>query len=167
MMENGKLSSFHVKNLGLWQLIVACGMAQHTEQIKPELKVPLETCHLILVNHTPLSIRFRYDEKRFDVDGAYDVRHEIIKSRIDKAVVKKTGERLTQPGRVAIVYSHIDESRKIQRHIDFLRARGNLLNDLEFLDLDDLPGVRGLKALRVGINLKTEAIARTVELVAG
>ncbi len=167
MMENGKLSSFHVKNLGLWQLIVACGMAQHTEQIKPELKVPLETCHLILVNHTPLSIRFRYDEKRFDVDGAYDVRHEIIKSRIDKAVVKGTKERLTQPGRVAIVYSNTDEGREIQRHIDFLKARGNLLNDLEFLDLDDLPGVRGLKALRVGINLETEVFARTVELAAG
>ena len=156
MMENGKLSAFHVKNLGLWQLIVACGMARHTEKIKSELKVPLDTCHLILVNHTPLSIRFRYDEKRFDVDGAYDVRHEIIKSRIDKAVVKRTGERLTQPGRVAIVYSHADEGREMQRHIDFLRARGNLLNDLEFLDLDDLPGVRGLKALRVGINLENE-----------
>ncbi len=166
MMENGKLSAFHVKNLGLWQLFVACGMAQHTEQIKPELKVPLETCHLILLNHTPLSIRFRFDEKRFDVDGAYDVRHEIIKSRIDKAVVKGTGERLTQPGRVAIVYSNTDEGREIQRHIDFLKVRKKLLNDLEFLDLDDLPGVRGLKALRVGINLETETLARTIELAA-
>jgi len=146
---------------------VACGMARHTEQIKAELKVPLDTCHLILVNHTPLSIRFRYDEKRFDVDGAYDVRHEIIKSRIDKAVVKGTRERLTQPGRVAIVYSNTDEGREMQRHIDFLKARGNLLNDLEFLDLDDLPGVRGLKALRVGINLETQTLARTVELAAG
>jgi len=146
---------------------VACGMAWHTEQIKAELKVPLDTCHLILVNHTPLSIRFRYDEKRFDVDGAYDVRHEIIKSRIDKAVVKGTRERLTQPGRVAIVYSHTDEGCQIQRHIDFLKAWGNLLNDLEFLDLDDLPGVRGLKALRVGINLETQTLARTVDVAAG
>ena len=168
MIENGKLSPFHVRNLGLWQIIVACGMAQHTEQIKPDLKIPLETCHLILVNHSPLSIRFRYDEKRFDVDGAYDVRHAIIKSRIDKAAVKGTGERLTQPGRVAIVYSHANEGTEIRRHIDFLRARGNLLNDLEFLDLDDLPGVKGLKALRVGINLETEAaLTRTVELAAG
>jgi len=167
MMENGNLSVFHLKNLGLWQLMVACGMARHTEQIKAELKVPLDTCHLILVNHTPLSIRFRYDEKRFDVDGAYDVRHEIVKSRIDKAVVKGTRERLTQPGRVGIVYSHTDEGRQMQRHIDFLKARGNLLNDLEFLDLDDLPGVRGLKALRVGINLEAEPLARTVDVAAG
>jgi len=167
MMENGKLSDFYVKNLGLWQLIVASRMAWHTEQIKPDLKVPLETCHLILVNNTPLSIRFRYDEKRFDVDGAYDVRHEIIKSRIDKAVVKGTRERLTQPGRVAVVYSRKDEGREMQRHIDFLKTRGNLLNDLEFLDLDALPGVRGLKALRVGINMETEALTRAVELAAG
>ena len=68
-------------------------MKRNTEQIKAKLEVPLDTCHLILVNHTPLAIRFRYDEKRFDVDGAYDVRHEIIKSRIDKAVVKGTSER--------------------------------------------------------------------------
>ena len=123
MMENGKISPFHVKNLGLWQLIVACGMARHTKRIKPELKVPLETCHLILVNHNPLSISFRYDEKRFDVDGAYDVRHKIIKSRIDKALVKGTRERLTQPGRVAIVFSSTDEGSEIQRHIDFLKLR--------------------------------------------
>ena len=68
---------------------------------------------------------------------------------------------------MAVVYSHTDEGTEIQRYIDFLRARGNLLNDLEFLDLDDLPGVRGLKALRVGINLETEALTRTVELAAG
>ncbi len=88
MMENSTLPAFHVKNLGLWQFLVACGLAGRTEQMKSRLKVPLDTCHLILVNNSPLSIRFRFDEKRFDVDGAYDVRHEIIKSRIDKAVVK-------------------------------------------------------------------------------
>ena len=51
-----------------------------------ELPIPLETTHLILVQHAPLSIRFRFDEKRFDVDGAYDIRYEIVKKRIDKAV---------------------------------------------------------------------------------
>jgi len=50
---------------------------------------------------------------------------------------RPAGERLRQPGRVAIVYSHADEGREIQRHIDFLKTRGNLLNDLEFLDLDE------------------------------
>ena len=128
-------------------------MALRTEQTKAELKVPLDTCHLILMNQAPLSIRFRYDEKRFDVDGAYDVRHEIIKSRIDKAIVKGTRERLTQPGRIAIAYAHPEEEREALRHIEFLKDQGMLLGDLELLDLEDLPGVRGLKAVRVGVNL--------------
>ncbi len=163
MTETDRFSRFHVRNLGLWQLMVACGMARETEEIKPALHVPLDTCHLILVNRTPLAIRFRYDEKRFDVDGAYDARHEIIKSRIDKAMVKGRPERLTQPGRVAVVFAHSEEGQEIQRHIEFLQARGDLLNDLERLDLEDLPGVRGLKALRVGVNLKAHASGQPIE----
>jgi hypothetical protein len=125
----------------------------------------LDTCHLILVNHTPLSIRFRYDEKRFDVDGAYDVRHEIIKSRIDKAVVKGTRDRLTQPGRIAVVYSQAEEGLDTQRHIEYLQAKGSLLDDLEFLDIEDLPGVRGLKALRVGVNVEEGVMIQAKEMM--
>lgn len=167
MHPEGKSSPFYLKNLSLWQFEVACGLAWHTQQIQPELKVPLDTCHLILVNHTPLSIRFRYDEKRFDVDGAYDVRHEIIKSRLDKAMVKGSQERLTQPGRIAVVYAHPREGRDIQRHIDYLQSRGRLLDDLESIDLEDLPGVRGLKALRVGINLEAATAAESLRRIAG
>ncbi|BBO71933.1 hypothetical protein DSCA_58630 [Desulfosarcina alkanivorans] len=157
MHPTGVHSVFSLNNLALWQFKVACGMAWHTRQIQPALKVPLDTCHLILVNHAPLSIRFRYDEKRFDVDGAYDVRHEIIKSRLDKAMVKGGRERLTQPGRIAIVYAHPKEGRDMRRHIDYLQNRGYLLDDMEPIDLEDLPGVRGLKALRVGVNLEAAA----------
>ena len=167
MMENQKLASFHIKNMTLWQLMLSCGLAWHTENIKPELKVPLDTCHLILVNHTPLSIRFRFDEKRFDVDGAYDVRHEIIKSRLDKAMIKGSKERLTQPNRIAVVYSNPAEEREIKQHIEFLMSKGKLHNDLEFLDLDNMPEVRGLKALRVGVNLESMARGNVIEMKAG
>ncbi len=152
IMQNGNISTFHIQNLRLWQLMVACGMAWHTEQIKTELKVPLDTCQLILTSNTPLSIRFRYDEKRFDVDGAYDIRHEIIKSRLDKALVKGSRERLTQPGKLAIVYSQPEEGREMHRHIDFLKSTRYVCDDLEFIDIEDMSGVRGLKALRVGID---------------
>jgi GAF domain len=158
MREDGVLNSFYIKNLGLWQLTVACGMARQAGQIKPDLKVPLDVSHLILYNKTPLSIRFRYDEKRFDVDGAYDVRHEIIKSRLDKAMVKNRNERLTQPDRIAIVFGRSDEHSEIVKHIEFLQSGKYLLNDLEFIDLEDLPDVRGLKALRVGINMADESL---------
>jgi hypothetical protein len=167
MHPAGAQSAFSLKNLALWQFKVACGMAWHTRQIQSALKVPLDTCHLILVNQAPLSIRFRYDEKRFDVDGAYDVRHEIIKSRLDKAMVKGGRERLTQPGRIAIVYAHPKEGRDMRRHIDYLQNRGYLLTDLESIDLDDLPGVRGLKALRVGVNLEAAAAVEGIPQMAG
>ncbi len=167
MVEQQKLAHFHIQDMTLWQLMLACGLAWHTEKIKPKLKVPLDTCHLILVNHTPLSIRFRFDEKRFDVDGAYDVRHEIIKSRLDKALIKGSGERLTQPGRIAVVYSNPSEGKEIRQHIDFLMSIGKLDNDLEMLNLDDLPDVRGLKALRVGVNMKAMADSNIIEMKTG
>jgi len=167
MRKSQELAPFHIKNMTLWQLMLACGLAWHGEKTKPQLKVPLDTCHLILVNHSPLSIRFRFDEKRFDVDGAYDVRQEIIKSRLDKAIVKGTRERLTQPARIAIVYSRPDEGEQIKEHIAFLINQGKLNDDLEFLDLDEMPEVRGLKALRVGINLESETAGKIIEMKAG
>ena len=159
LVENGEFNEIYLKNLRLWQLKVACGMIRLTEQLKPEMKVPLDTAHLILVQDTPLSIQFRFDEKRFGVDGAYDTRHEIIKSRIDKAVVKDTGERLTQPGKIAVVYSHPNEAWEMRRHIDFLQSEGYLTDELELLDLDDMPGVHGLKALRVGVDPTSQVLA--------
>ncbi len=167
MHPEGKINSFYQKNLALWQFMVACGLAWHTRQAQPELKIPLDTCHLVLVNSAPLSIRFRYDEKRFDVDGAYDVRHEIIKSRLDKAVVRGGHERLTQPGRIAVVYSHPREGAEIRQHLDYLCSRGYLHDDLEMVDLEDLPGVRGLKALRVGVNLQSKASPADLVRLAG
>ncbi len=167
MMEHQKLAGFHIKDLTLWQLMLSCGLARHTEQVKQELKIPLDICHLILINHTPLSIRFRFDEKRFDVDGAYDVRHEIIKSRIDKALIKGSGERLTQPGKIAVAYSNPSEGKEIQQHIDFLMSLGKFHDDLEFLNLDDMPDVRGLKALRVGVNLKSVAGDNIIKMKTG
>ncbi len=163
LVENGHFNKLFLKELRIWQLKVACGMAWHTEQMKSDLKVPLDTTHLILVQDTPLSIRFRYDEKRFDVDRAYDVRQEIIKSRLDKATVKGTGERLTQPGKIAIVYSQASEALDVESHLDFLQHRGYLEKDYEYLELESLQGVQGLKALRVKVRLDSDLLARRAD----
>lgn len=48
----------------------------------------LRVASLILVHSNPMAIKFRMDEKQFDVDGAYNIRYEIIKKRIDKANIK-------------------------------------------------------------------------------
>lgn len=166
LSRESSFSRLYLSNFRLWQLMVTCGLAWLGEQLKEQMPVPLDAAHLILIQETPLNIRFRYDEKRFDVDGAYDVRHEIIRSRLDKAVIQG-GERLTRPGRIAVVYSSPEEAREMRRHIEHLQEQGFLAPEVERHELEDLPGVRGLKALRVGINLESEALARRAQSFLG
>jgi hypothetical protein len=154
LVEDERFDPLYLKNLRLWQLMVVCGIAARADQLAGNLPVPLRTTHLILVQHTPLSIRFRFDEKRFDVDGAYDIRYEIVKKRIDKALVKGTAERLTQPGRIAIVYSQAAEAQEYRGYIEYLQHLGYLAADTEDLELDELQGVHGLRALRVTVTLR-------------
>jgi hypothetical protein len=153
LLETGGFDPLYLKNLRLWQLMVACGIALRAERLKSGLPVALEVANLILVQHAPLAIRFRLDEKRFDVDGAYNVRYEIIKKRIDKAEVRGTGERVTQPGKIAIVYSHPSEAAEWRDHIEYLQRLGYLTGTVETLDLEELPGAQGLRALRVSVDL--------------
>lgn len=167
LLENGSFTDLHLESLRLWQIMLACGMAWLSEASKKELPSPLETTHLILLHRLPMAIRFRFDEKRFDVDGTYDIRHEILRARIDKALVKGTGERLTQPGRISMVYTHQEEAREAKRHIEFLSSKGFLRGDLENLDLEDLPGIQGLRALRIEVSLDSPSLREHVERVLG
>jgi len=153
LIEDGAFDPLYLRNLRLWQLMVTCGVTLRTERLKDRLAVPLETAHLILVQHMPLSIRFRFDEKRFDVDGAYNIRYEIIKKRIDKAVVRGTSERLTQPRTIAIVYAQPKEAAEYRDYIEYLQHLRYLGPDVEDLELDELQGVQGLRALRVSVEL--------------
>jgi hypothetical protein len=155
----------HVHNLRLWQLLVTCGLTRQAEQVKGDLPVPLEMAHLILVQHTPLAIRFRFDEKRFDIDGAYNMRYEIVKKRIDKALIKGTNERLTQPGHIAIVYSQPQEALEYRGYIEYLQAAGYLTPSLEDVELEELPGAQGLQALRVAVALPEARVASAERLV--
>jgi GAF domain-containing protein len=173
LVESGGFDPLYLHNLRLWQLMVMCGIARRAEALKPRLPVALDTTHLILAQHTPLAIRFRLDEKRFDVDGAYNVRYEVIKKRIDKATVRGTEERLTQPGRIAIVYTQPREAAEYREYIEYLQARGALMPGVEGLELGQLQGVDGLRALRVAVNLEgpspdtTAALGRSATTHAG
>jgi len=162
LVENGLFDPLYLHNLRLWQLMVLCGVARRTHALKSRLGVPLDTTHLVLVHSAPLAIRFRLDEKRFDVDGAYNVRYEVVKKRIDKAVLKGTQERLTQPGTIAIVYAQAPEAAEYREYIEYLQGNGYLRDGVEDLQLEDLQGVQGLRALRVGVRLdspETEALS--------
>ena len=162
LLEDGRLDPIALRNLRVWQLMLTCGIAARAHQLRDRLPVPLETTHLILVQHTPLSIRFRFDEKRFDVDGAYDIRYEIVKKRIDKAVIEGTSDRLTQPGKIAIVYSQSPEANEYRGYIEYLQSLGYLTGEVEELDLGELQGVQGLRALRVTVNLENPATLQRV-----
>jgi hypothetical protein len=164
LLEDGRVDPLCLKNLRLWQLMVTCGIAVRAHQLRERLPIPLESTHLILVQHAPLSIRFRFDEKRFDVDGAYDIRYEIVKKRIDKAVVQGTAERVTQPGKVAIIYSQPGEALEYRAYIEYLQSRGYLTGTVEHLELEELQGVQGLQALRVQVTLDNPKLQERINL---
>ncbi|NHF60649.1 GAF domain-containing protein [Flavobacteriaceae bacterium TP-CH-4] len=149
--EGGNFSSLYLNNLRLWQLQVMCEMENTHYALKPKLPVPLDVASLILVYNTSLSIRFRMDEKRFDVDGTYNARYEIIKKRIDKSYVKGTNERLTQTGKMVIVYSQKSDELEYLRYIKFLKSKGYFTGKIEIVELEGLQGVAGLKAIRAEI----------------
>lgn len=151
LQEDGRFAELYLRNLRLWQLMAICEIEWALNQLRPSLDVPLRATHLVLVQSTPLSIRFRLEEKQFDVDGAYNIRYEIMKKRIDKARIKGTGERLTQPGTLAIVFSQLKEAQEYRRYIEFLQAINFAEPEIEEFELEDMQGVYGLKALRFSI----------------
>jgi GAF domain len=153
LVESGEFDELYLKNLRLWQLMVTCGIARRTEALRGKMPMPLQTAHLILVQHAPLAIRFRLDEKRFDVDGAYNVRYEVIKKRIDKATIRGSSERVTQPGKMAVVYSQRAEATEYRQYLEYLASIGYVTGEPEELELEELQGVQGLRALRATIDL--------------
>lgn len=150
LLQNKTFHPMHLKNLRLWQLLITCGVESLHQSYKDELPMPLGITSLILAHSNPLAIRFRMDEKRFDVDGAYNIRYEILKKRIDKAYIKGTSERLTQPGKLSIVYSQDWEAEEYLQYLQYLQSIDYLDKHIERLDLEDLQGTAGLQALRVG-----------------
>lgn len=109
--------------------------------------MPLSITSIILAHSNPLAIRFRMDEKRFDVDGAYNIRYEILKKRIDKAYIKGTSERLTQPGKLSIVYSQDWEAEEYLQYIQYLQSIEYLDKNIERIELEDLQGTAVIKEM--------------------
>ncbi|MEM9052597.1 MAG: GAF domain-containing protein [Bacteroidota bacterium] len=148
-----KYNPIYLQNLRLWQLMLMCKVTRETNKILPELPIALQTAQLILVQSAPLSIRFRTDEKKFDVDGAYNIRYEIMKKRIDKATIAGTGERLTQPHTVSVIFSQAKEETEYMSYIKYLTHLNFIEPNIERFDLEQMQGVSGLKAIRMTVNL--------------
>jgi len=143
----------YLDELRLKQLKDMSGIAKLVYASAQSLPVPLQTTQLIYVNASSIDVTFRIDEKRFDVEGGYNIRYHIVKKRIDKVHVMDSGERLTQPGKLAIIYTQPHHEKEYINYINELQHQHILKHNIELLELEELQGVTGLKAIRVEVNL--------------
>lgn len=141
----------YLHNLRLWQLQTLCEMELEHHELKESLPYELDVTSLILVFSAAISIRFRMDEKRFDVDGTYNARYEVVKKRIDKANIKGTKDRITEKEKITIVYSQNSEETEYLKYIKYLQHKKILEPAIEQFEVEDLQGVSGLRAIRVKV----------------
>ncbi|MEP2937354.1 MAG: GAF domain-containing protein [Gilvibacter sp.] len=149
--KKASFNKVYLYNLRLWQLQVMCEMENSYQQLKQEHNLTLDVASMILVFNAALSVRFRMDEKRFDVDGTYNARYEVVKKRVDKAYIKGTDQRVTEKGKLVIVYSQKSDEKEYMRYLSFMQSKQYIGPNIQIVDLDDLQGVTGLKALRADI----------------
>lgn len=149
--KDDSFNPIYLYNLRLWQLQVMCEMENSFYLMQSDFPVKLDVASMILVFNQSLSISFRMDEKHFDVDGTYNARYEIVKKRVDKAYIKGTTERVTQKGKISIIYSQKQDEIEYLRYVKFLQSKKYLDNDVEIVELQDLQAVTGLKAIRVSV----------------
>ncbi len=143
----------HLNEFRRWQLKAMVEITQITAKLTSLMKCKLETTQLIFVHSAPIDICFRKDERRFDVEGTYNIRYEVIKKRIDKVLIKDTDERLTQPGKIALIYSSESEADEFMTYIKEFQEAGSLSSVIERYDLEELQGVTGLKSLRLTVEM--------------
>jgi hypothetical protein len=139
----------YLRNLRLWQLSAMAAIARETHALLGEMPDKLSTTQLIFVHSGAIDISFRKDERRFDVEGGYNIRYQVVKKRIDKVHIKDTNERLTQPGKIAIIYFNDKEAEEYTGYINYLQEKDIFTSEVEDMELEDLQGVSGLRALRV------------------
>jgi len=162
---NKPFDLLYLKNIRLWQLTSMVEIARLSKNLIGEMPRPLETTQLVFIHSNSIDISFRNDERRFDVEGAYNIRYEVVKKRIDKVLIKGTSERLTQPNKIAMVYFNAEEAKEYFEYVKYLQDQGLLNDDLEQLDLEELQGVSGLKALRVGVKYLNKTKRKQSETV--
>lgn len=151
LTQDHNYQDFDLTEFKIWQLKAMCGIARLVQRMQSSLVTPMLTAQLVFVYNHKLSIRFRMDEKRFDVDGTYNVRYEILKKRIDKATILSTNDRLTQAGKIAIVYLNDSDRDEYVQHLNYLADSNYIDGDIEMLELNPMQGVGGLRALRVTV----------------
>lgn len=145
-------TAYHLRSLRYEQLRAMCDCARAVFDLKSECETTLEVTHLVLVQDSPIDI-FHDDntERLFDVKGTKDIRYEIVKKRIDKAVDRDTHTRITQPGMLTVVYSTDEEWEEYYQYLRYLAREGWVSREIEMGVVEPLQGVTGLKFARVSV----------------
>jgi hypothetical protein len=143
---------YHLRSLRYEQLRAMCDCVRAVFDLKSQYETTLEVTHLVLVQDSPIDIfHDENTEKLFDVKGTKDIRYEIVKKRIDKALDRDTQTRITQPGMLTIVYSTDEEWTEYHQYLRYLAREGWISADIESGSVEPLQGVTGLKFSRVQV----------------
>lgn len=147
-----RFTPFHLHSLRYEQLRALCDCARTVFDLNASGKINLELAHLVLVQNTNINIFHNENtEKMFDVQGTRDIRYELVKKRIEKALDKDTQERITQAGMLTIVYSTDDEWREYRQYLRYLSREGWVDSKVQMGMVEPLQGVSGLRFGRVRI----------------
>lgn len=145
-------TDFQLRSLRYEQLRAVCDCARKSFTLKEKYDTDMVITHLVLVQAFTVDIMHDENTERlFDVRGTRDTRYEIVKKRIDKACDADTGERITQPGMLTVVYSTNDEWQEYQQYLGYLRREGLVAEAVEQGSVEPLQGVSGLKFARVEV----------------
>ncbi|WP_035989401.1 histidine kinase [Leptolyngbya sp. KIOST-1] len=145
-------TEFQLKSLRYEQLRAVCDCARKGFALKAIYDTDMTVTHLVLVQgYTVDIVHDETTERLFDVRGTRDTRYEIVKKRIDKACDAETGDRITQPGRLTVVYSTSEEWQEYERYLRYLHREGLIEDEIEQGTVEPLQGVNGLKFARVRV----------------
>ena len=146
-------TEFQLRALRYEQLRAVCDCARQGLALKATYDTDMALTHLVLVQgYTVDIVHDDTTERLFDVRGTRDTRYEIVKKRIDKACDGETGDRITQPGMLTVVYSSREEWQEYERYLRYLNREGTVDSAVEQGTVEPLQGVSGLKFARVRVN---------------
>jgi hypothetical protein len=149
---DSRFTIYHLRSLRYEQLRAICDCARTAFNLQSLYHTQLEVTHLVLVQD--LTVDIFHDEntdKLFEVRGTRDIRYEIVKKRIDKAVDEQARTRITQPGMLTVVYSTEEEWTEYQQYLRYLAREGWVDTEIQCSTVEPLQGITGLKFARVRV----------------
>ena len=149
---DSKFSVYHLRSLRYEQLRAVCDCARTAFKFQNLYDTQMEVTHLVLVQDQTVDIiHDENTEKLFEVRGTRDIRYEIVKKRIDKAVDEQSRTRITQPGMLTLVYSTEEEWAEYQQYLRYLAREGWVDTEIQSGTVEPLQGITGLRFARVRV----------------